>query len=391
MKKITALLLTLVLAFAVCMPLTACSGDNKESKVMTVELNPQVEFILDGDNKVVTVNAMNDEGNYVIAKANFVGKTADEAVNAFLNVSVEDGFLLEGEVKAGENNVKISVSGDDAQKLYDDVTKKAQDYIASLPEVNVNVNFNFQTISKEDLETLVTDCMRELDVDNVKAKTQEELLKLLEESRKETENLKSQELKDYYYAERALEIREAQLNAYIDAIKAQDTLGVVSAALTAAQAQLNNVLSAINNYKEVYKEKFLDTTSDYYLKMQQVISAKKELLQARLEGASEETLAAFDSAYQSALKVLESAKQFATNSLNTINATIDSTLSTAKSAIDAIVSTLNITISDLQGTIDKAVEDTKKNFEDAFNKENLIYINNNYWTTLAPSTESSEG
>lgn len=391
MKKIIALLLTLVMAFAVCLPLTACSNGNKESKVMTVELNPQVEFLLDANNKVISVNAINDEGNYVIAKAEFIGKTADEAVNAFLKISVEDGFLLEGEVNAGKNNVKISISGEDAQKIYDEVTKKAKEYIEKLPDTDIDVKFNFGTITKEDLEKLVGDCMRELDPENIKAKTQAELLKLLEQSRKETEDLLSQELKDYYYAERALEIRKAQLDAYIEAVKTQDTLGVVSAALTAAQQQLKNVLDAINHYKEIYKTKLLDKTSEYYVKMQEVIAAKKELLEARLKGATEETLQALDTAYQSALQLLESAKEFAKASIDTANKAFESTLTIAKDAIDTIVKSLNIAVKDLQKTIDKAIEETKKNFEDAFNKENLIYINNNYWTALTPSNEKTEG
>lgn len=93
MKKFAALMLSLVLASVLLLPLTGCSKKGDEGKIMTVELNPQVEFLLDANDKVVTVNAINDEGNYLIAKVDFVGMTAEEALNAFLKVSAEDGFL----------------------------------------------------------------------------------------------------------------------------------------------------------------------------------------------------------------------------------------------------------------------------------------------------------
>lgn len=391
MKRLTATFLTLILVFAVCVPLTGCSSDNKESKVMTVELNPQIEFILDENNNVVTVNAVNDEGNYVIAKADFIGKSADEALNAFLKISVEDGFLLEGEVNAGKNNVKVSVSGDDAQKIYDEVTEKAKQFIENLPDVNVNINFEFKTISKEELEKLVEDCMRELNPETVKAKTQEELLKLLETSRKNTEDLLSQELKEYYYVERAIEIRKAQLDAYIEAVKAQDTLGVVSITMTSVQEQLKNVLDAIENYKNKYKQYILDTSSEYYEKMQQVIAAKKDLLEARLEGASEETLNYLNSAYEIAIETLDAAKKFANSQIETANSAINTTIKIVTATIDTIVKELKITVKDLETTLDKAIEDTKQNFNEAFNKENLSYINNNYWIALQPSNEKTEG
>lgn len=382
MKKFITLCLSLILASLLILPLAGCSQTDGENRMMTVELNPQVEFLLDANDKVVTVNAINDEGNYVIAKADFVGLTAEEAVNAFLKISVEDGFLLEGEINAGDNNLKISVSGDDAQKLYDDVAKKAQEYIDSIE--NINVNFTFNTITKEELEALVQDCMRELNVEEIQAKTQEELLKLLESSRQKTEDLLSQELKDCYYAERALEIKQAQLNAYIEAVKAQDNLGVVSATLTAVQAQFNNVLSLVNDYKAQYKQYFLDTTSEYYTKMQECLTAKKELLEARLEHASEETLKALETAYANTMTAMETCKNFATAQVKTVDDAINAAIDTAQKAVDGIVKLLGDTAADFDSIITEAIEETKTNFDSAWRKENQTYVENDYWTNLQP-------
>ena len=384
MKKIITIMLALVMTLGLVLSVSACSPSEEGTKVMTVELNPQVEFILDSNDKVVSVNAINDEGNYVIAKAQFVGMSADEALNAFLKISVEDGFLLEGEINAGENNVTISITGEDAQKVYEEVTQKAKEFIESLDMVDVTVEFNFEPITKEDIEALVADCMRELNVEEIKAKTQAELIKLLEASRKQTEDLLSQELKDYYYAERALQIRKAKLDAYIEAIKAQDNIGIVSATLTAAQEQLDNLVTMISSYKEEYKQKFLDTTSEYYQKMQEVILAKKELLKARLENATTEVITALESAYELAVATINSAKEFAKAQVEVIDTAINEAYAKVTGAIDTIIETLNVVVEDLDKIVSEAIAQTEANFESAFAKENGAYIENNYWNELDP-------
>jgi|GEM_PF-2805657 len=384
MKKIITIMLALVMTLGLVLSVSACSPSEEGVKVMTVELNPQVEFILDSNDKVVSVNAINDEGNYVIAKAQFVGMSADEALNAFLKISVEDGFLLEGEINAGENNVTISITGEDAQKVYEEVTQKAKEFIESLDMVDVTVEFNFEPITKEDIEALVADCMRELNVEEIKAKTQAELIKLLEASRKQTEDLLSQELKDYYYAERALQIRKAKLDAYIEAIKAQDNIGIVSATLTAAQEQLDNLVTMISSYKEEYKQKFLDTTSEYYQKMQEVVFAKKELLKARLENATNEVITALESAYELAVATINSAKEFAKAQIEVIDTAISEAYAKVTGAIDTIIETLNVVVEDLDKIVSEAIAQTEANFESAFAKENGTYIENNYWNELDP-------
>ncbi len=387
MKKLLSLIMSLVMASALLVTFTGCSDDKGESKVMTVDLNPSVEFVLDESNKVVTVNAANDEGNYVIAKAEFVGMTAEEAVQAFLKISADDGFLVEGELTAGENNVKISISGEDAQKLYDEVIAKAQEFVKNLPSVDINVNFSFETISKEELEALVADCMRELKLDEVKAKTQEELIGLLEQSRKATEDLLSQELKDYYYGERALEIKKAQLEAYIEAVKNEDKLGIVSATLTATKAQLDNLIEMMNSYKATYKQKFLDKTGEYYTKMQECIAAKKEILTARLEGMSEEALASLESAYEITAKALSDYKALVDQQLQLVDNTINSLVDTIQGAIETIVETLNLTAKNIDAIVSESVKQAQENFDKAFKDENGEYIANNYWAELSPENK----
>ena len=130
--------------------LTSCgvtdSGNtetNKQEKVMNLSLNPQVEFVLSEDDKVITVNALNEEGNLIIsaeAFENIEGKTAEEAAKLFVQVSTDTGYLVQGSAAAGDNQISISFSGDQevAEDLYEEVEGKMKEYLESV-DVTVNI------------------------------------------------------------------------------------------------------------------------------------------------------------------------------------------------------------------------------------------------------------
>ena len=79
-------LMSILLACAMLLPLavfTSCSEPApKEGTVtrMTVDINPSVEFMVDDQNKVVSVTALNDDGSILVAGEAFIGKTPEEAV-----------------------------------------------------------------------------------------------------------------------------------------------------------------------------------------------------------------------------------------------------------------------------------------------------------------------
>ena len=117
---------------------TSCGKDPKpeEGTVsrMTVDINPSVEFMIDDQNKVISVTALNDDGSILIVGESFIGKTPEEATELVVKLASETGYLVEGNVEASENTVKISVSGDSkyAEKLMQDVSKKAESVLAAL-------------------------------------------------------------------------------------------------------------------------------------------------------------------------------------------------------------------------------------------------------------------
>lgn len=382
MKKL-ATLLALVFTLSFCtLAFTACGSTEPEGRVMNVSLNPQVEFLLDAENKVVSVNALNDEGNFIITQATFKGLTAEDAVEMFLKVSKENGFLVEGELKAGENEVKISISGDDVKKLYNQVVESAEEYVKTLG-VNVKMQLD-KVLDKEYLEGLVAQCMKELEESEIAQKTEAELLALIEKSRQQTEALFSQELKTLFYEERALEIKKAELDSFIKAVK-ENSSALVSAALVTIQSTIDEVVELYEDFKEEYTETYLSQASEYYQEVQEYIASKKELLKARLEGLSDQQIAALEAQFDAASMALDSIKDLATATLENLSTMVESAIDTAYNLVKTTVEALGVSIGEFEQIATEAYEKAKEDFDEFFNSEYAQYIANNYWKDLAPA------
>ena len=115
--------------------LVSCSKKDQDNfSRMTVDINPSIEFMLDSENKVAAVTALNDDGSLLIAGEAFVGKTAEDAAELVITLATETGYLVKGNVEATENTVKISVSGDtrQAEKLKNAVVGQVESALAEL-------------------------------------------------------------------------------------------------------------------------------------------------------------------------------------------------------------------------------------------------------------------
>lgn len=221
MKKTMALLCTAVMLGTSVSVFAGCNKETAaEKKVMNVSLNPEVEFVLDGDDKVLSVNALNEEGNLIIsadAFANVKGMDAEVAAKLFVKVADDTGFLIEGNVSAGDNKIEISLSGDTkkAEALYQEIKAEVNAYLS---QENITATLEqAAAITEAQLKALVEECAPYVDA----AKMQyAELIEELQKSREETAELYSQELKKAYYEAKAfalecaeMEVLKSKLNA----------------------------------------------------------------------------------------------------------------------------------------------------------------------------------
>ena len=140
---------------------------------MTVDINPSVELMVDKDNKVISVTALNDDAAVILqGEASIVGKESDDAVKAIVSLATDTGYIVKGEVSADENTVKISVSGD---------TKWAKD-LAKDAEQKVNQFFKDSGIagSVEKVDALTSDALKALAEKNF-TYTKEEIAEMNDE------------------------------------------------------------------------------------------------------------------------------------------------------------------------------------------------------------------
>lgn len=376
MKKIISFICAFCLIVSCSILLCGCGNDNANT-VMNLSLNPKVEFILDKDNKVLSVNALNEEGNVIINGQVFVGKTADEAVEIFISVSKETGYLVTGNVKANENQIQVSFSGNkrESDKTFKKITDKIDTY---LTENNIQATLNkTDGLSKEYLQKLVAECAPYLEEAKVKAMSNKELIDQIQLSRKETAELYSQQLKEAYYKakEYAFEL------AKFDYLKSQ--VGPIQKA--AIEVAETGYKGAIETIESTRKTLLLDQTSIYQVALKTVNDAKADYLNYRNYVASlpeGDVTAAMTQILANYKSALDNAQQKLENQYTVANTQLDNAKEAVTNAYNNVLSAIQnagVNVSDYLDKMSTNATQELKNFTDKFeqNYQKMITTANN--------------
>lgn len=228
MRKNIAVILLFSLIFGI-FALSGCKDEQAvktEKTVMNLSLNPAIEVVLDEEDKVITVNALNEEGNLIISAAafqNVEGKSAEEVARLFVQVSKETGYLVSGHV-GEENQISISISGDDklAKELYSDVKTQVEEY---LDEMDLEATLvQAAAVTEEQLRLVLAECAPYIEEAKLQAMEHKELVEQLAASRKETAQMYSQELKNAYYEAKAFAMEQAKLEALKEKLPAVEKM-----------------------------------------------------------------------------------------------------------------------------------------------------------------------
>ena len=131
MKKFLAGLISLVLVVGIGVGayfLFFKKAPSEETSVMTMSVNPEVQFILDQNNNVMNVTAVNEDGLNLTTQVNFVGMKAEDCAKLFVEISSQMGKVsFDATATAGEDkSVKIYISCDDSIKNSDTIKKLQQ-------------------------------------------------------------------------------------------------------------------------------------------------------------------------------------------------------------------------------------------------------------------------
>lgn len=381
-KKIAACGLSLALAAGTCALLAGCGGEDSEAAArMQVDINPSVEFILDEDNKVLSVTALNDDGALIIAGEAFVGKTAEDAVELMVSISTEAGYLVKGDLSAGQDGITISITGDEeaAQKLYDDV-KAGIDAFLEESGINAAVERG-EALKLDALRALVQKADPTLTDEEVESMTEEQLLNALKISRIETAQLLTEELREAYAAAKEYDFRFAERQA---------TKDIISGLGSAYQTFLDGYAKALDSYRQAIQaveqaryDYLVDAESDYQKKLAEVRAQKDKVLEQRKEvaelseGAAKDAAEAALAAEEATLQTLEAALELAGDTANAAFGLALSAMNTVENALtelektfpEEITTALTESAQQAQDAMNAAKDEAFAKFEEAHKED----------------------
>lgn len=366
----------MALCLCVVLPLAACNNTAEEQKqVMTVDLNPSLEFILDGKNKVVSVNANNEDGNLILSAQTqdkqFVGSTSEQAMQLYISICKETGFLVKGEVKSGENEIKISFSGDQAQKDFDEM-KKTVSEILSKENIQATVNKGLENLD-EYINEQLEKCAPYIDQARLQALSYMEKVEELAKSREETAQMHSQAVKDAYYAAKENAFNQARF----DAVKANNKK-LQNAAFEAVDFAYTTATKAIETTRQ---RVFTDEDSAYQLALVAFQENKTAFLNYRnyvSEHSVDADMTYYDNikaAYEKAEKALAEAYTSGINGLDKFQANVNK-------AYESVIKY----ITDAGVDFDKAVDEAQEQINESLTKFETSFATN-YQAAIDAATE----
>lgn len=160
-QKITVLLLV---AIIVCssLALVACNGSTDEAKVqsfVSLDINPEINFTVDSNNKVISVYGANEDGKVLIyGEASLVGKDVEDAVEQVVQLAIDYGYLDENNSVVG-TSVSANVDSDKLLAKINAVVEAAStDKLAIRADVSGSfaLNRQYENFKKENPDSTIS-------------------------------------------------------------------------------------------------------------------------------------------------------------------------------------------------------------------------------------------
>lgn len=265
---------------------TSCSNAKPEEGSvtrMTVDINPSVEFMIDDQNKVVSVTALNDDGSILVVGEAFVGKTPEEAVEMMVTLASDTGYLVHGNVEASKNTVKISISGDSeyAKQLMKNVTEKADSVMKKLDISGVVEKA--EALKLEELRKLALSTSLYTE-EEINAMDEKQLYKVISVGRIETALILTEEMRAAYYSAKEYKISFAEREETARIIK--ELGGLYTLTHAAYKTALDVYSTAITELDNFRYEMLVSPESEYQKSLAKLREAKVELLKQKNYTAS---------------------------------------------------------------------------------------------------------
>jgi hypothetical protein len=284
-----------------------------------------------------------------------------------VQVSKENGFLFEGSIGAGENEIKISFSGEaeEVKQLYEDVKTTIVSYLET-SGITATVA-QAAAITEERLRALVEECAPYFEAAEVQAMEYAELVTTLVESRKETAEFYSQELKNAYYEAKAFAMEKAELQTLKSHMN--------SLAQVAFDIAFKVYEGAVSGIETLRKTTLVNENSVYQIALQAFREAKTEYLNFRnyVAELEESALTAQISQQLATLQTaLDQAEEQLLNAGVSANRALDDAKAQVKTAYDKVVEKIqeaSLKVSDYLNEVSTAQVAAQEQFFTSFETE----------------------
>ena len=380
MKKIFGIFASILLVL-LCVSLTACGNKAEEGTVTRVEMsvNPDIEFMIDSNNKVIAVTALNDDGSVLISGEQFVGLDYEEAINNAMALAKSMGYLMKANTDNYVNEIKLSVSGATryAKGVKENITSNIQTFLADNDISGTVKSLNAMTVEELRAEAVNTAMVTE---DEAKEMDEKQLLKVISASRIETAELLTKEMREAYYRAKEHKISFVEREETLQAM--EGLTGLYSTAYSLYSVALGIYSSALNALDEARYNYFVSPESDYQKALAELREKKAEILEDRnylltLNVNGEEyasvslEITASEEEYD---QMVDNLEQLGSN----LNASLDQLVAKLRDAETALYDTynklplpsdFNQTLKDKASELETKLNETKDKFFEEYEKD----------------------
>ncbi len=193
--------LLVCLSMILFISLASCNKTSGDVSIVTIDINPSIEFIVDKDSKVVSVTALNDDGSVLIVGEVFVGKTIEEAANQVIVLAEQLGYLVHSVVN--EIEITISSSHEKQEEIYNNIKNEIT---TCLEELNISGHIERQEALKKEKLLELAASISLYSEEELQNKSEEEIYKIILAGRIETALLISEEMREVYFITKEYEI-----------------------------------------------------------------------------------------------------------------------------------------------------------------------------------------
>ena len=329
--------LSLVLVLGVAGAIAFSEKDtNTYSSIVTMNLNPSVRFVLDKDNKVVSVSGENNEGKMIVAgeEENIIGKDINKAIELVLKIENETGYLVSGSASIGENELSFSVAISEeninkAKEIQESIKNEITSTVSKVcDELNVNETISeIKSIERENLEQLALKYDSTLTEEKVSQMSNEQLINVVKLYSLETAHLYSVELEELYNQVKEYDLKFAESEFTKNAISSMGT--IYELALKGYDLILDGLKTSITALNDLRYDCFVSEESLYQKSYTSLLEKKEEVILyknqlASMEGEDSETKQKVQEALEKQIQVLETAEKVLVDAKDASLSLIDS-------------------------------------------------------------------